>query len=418
MELIRTLVNERRSSMQSATSDLRLYTSSLPNGKKQLIIGRGQQDLTANRKKSKHTPLNVFVPAHIDVYPYDKETQLKLSYDSKNKNKVYGRGVYDMHAGVLNGIALATSVKPPKGMNVFYAFTYDEEEKSEGAKAIINSWEWWKYIDIVLSSEIGHIEVPDDDDRMRYILGRRGRQKYHVQVDVDEQAYGHFAEGHVRSASEALVEGSGLIRDSFNHGSEISKKLMKQHSLLGDEKAEWGTVMGRASNLPKSAPPRSAEFYYNILSVPDRTLEGSLAEQQGLLQNIARHAEWAKHHITAALTHNPEETSYEPYIMGADHPAQKIAAGILTRISGGAVPAYAPSVADENLYAAALHNKEHGRHPYAEHKAIITIPPRGDGAHRLNEHVYLSSIASTKHALRMLIQDPQGLQQLTRFKRG
>jgi len=438
-ELLQRFIRERISQAASGSGirkagkkDADLVMDTFPvKDHKMLLVGKGSgihelmfptHSRRGNRIRQDH--LNVLVPAHIDTVDPEAPDLLRMRTDPADEDRVMGRGVYDMGAAVLNGVALPSVLDVPEGINVIFAFPYDEERNSEGAKALIEKWQTWKDIDIVLSSEIGHVDVQPGETGMGYIMGRRGRIKYHLNLTVEDNGRGHFADGHVRSASQALGEASYLVDDAFYHNRIINGKklLSREHPNFHREKLEHGESSTFSSDGVTSSPPETADMFYNIQSVPGRSLEESLAEQQSLLAEIARISNWTGHRIRHHVTQNSQETSYEGYIMPEDHLLPKITADILTQISGGAIPKYGPSVADENLYFSGLHlssaaGGKSGKKYLPPYRGVMTIPPVGGNAHRLDEWVSWRDIARVRHAMRQLIEHEAGLQKILKVKR-
>jgi acetylornithine deacetylase/succinyl-diaminopimelate desuccinylase-like protein len=462
MKLIQTLVNQRLTSLRekireelihlgwnssradgeakNRTSNISQQTVTLENGQKQFVFGRGDHARGVKRKRGydKNPPLNILIPAHIDTVGINGEQKLlEFHHDAGNPDHIKARGTYDMLGAALNSIALISDIRVPRGMNVFFAFTFDEEIHSAGAKALMKSWDWWKDIDIVLSSEIGHIDRPENDAGMSLIMGRRGRQKYHVALEVQDAGRGHFAEGHVRSASTGMHEAGFLNRERFFHAKLTGKsKLQQTHPFFGDETLQDGDALSVSSsvsdqkkmqdptkplhsaNSQTSSPTDIANMYYNILSVPPRTLQSSLEQQQRVFDDIAKYCNWASHSIHCTVTQNEMETSYEPFEMPQNHPLVNIVRNNLAALSGEEVQfAYAPSVADENLYAADLRHRSPQRKSFLPHQGVLSIPYLGDNAHRIDEWVSVGDLARVRHAIRGLLESSTGLIQLRETKR-
>jgi acetylornithine deacetylase/succinyl-diaminopimelate desuccinylase-like protein len=457
MRAVRGMIKQRIDTLMGGVtpSDLRYHEVRLANGKTQLIVGRGEQRRHLSKRQQ---TLNVLVPSHIDTVALQSLDLLKLVRNPKNPDEVNVRGGYDMLGQELNSIALSPVVRVPRGMNVFFASTFDEERNSLGAQAVIDpkSWEWWPDIDIVLSSEIGHVPVEKHAEGTPYIVGRRGRLKYHLTLTVDEAARGHFADRHVRSAKQAIAEAIYLLINRFNRADiQVApniKPLKKKHAHLDEERLEFGSgatsnteelllseleqllqttgdirsqlaqvVQKRRSDLElrdqPSTPPTQEEIYYSIQSVVGRKTSDSLREQRTAIDQIAKHCEWRDHGISWTLTANERETSYEAFELPPKHPLNTVVERILARIGKPGLPVHAPSVADENLYAAAILSRPSNNGVFRPYQGVISIPPLGDNAHRIDEWVSLTSLMRSRHAIRSLIEDEDGLIKLRDMKR-
>ena len=423
--LVRDLFEERRN--QVSLRGLSLLMSGLDQASRVgrsesnvapvFVIGRG--DHTAEETSRTTRPLNVLIPAHVDTVKAT-DALFAMNHDAAEPDRAIGRGIYDMKGAVLNSLELATTIKVPLGMNVYFAFLIDEEKHSRGVRALMQQWPMWNQIDVVLSSEIGHVEVPPDDLAMRYILGRRGRQKHKVSLSVDPDGRGHFADGHVRSASAALMQALHTVWERFYHGGShmnAQPRLQLPHPLFDEETLEIGAVSSADPGQSLSLAPTSADAYFNILSVPPRTIEQGLLEQQQLFAEINATQAWQRHRIAYTIGPNPYETSYPAFVMPDTHPLAELTRKILTRVAGvPAVPAYAKSVADENLLAAAMQHSRDGQAFGVPHMGVISIPPLGGNAHRPDEWGSLHDIARVRHAFHLLIEDPEGLQKLISLK--
>lgn len=386
----------------------------------QLVIGRGDHTLSPDDRQT-GTSFSVFIPAHVDVYPKAKANRRRqFSTREDGQGRVFGEGdgVYDMGAAVLNSIALAATLTVPKGMNVFFGFTMDEERDSRGALGLIKNWDPWPSVDIVLSSEIGHIHVPEEEyDAMNYILGRRGRQKFRVDFKVHDASQGHFGDAHVRSATSAKMAAQYLLWQSYYHGEPfgISKQLREEDAVLGQDILELGNDQAATEDGRTSSSPNKAWFAFSVQTVK-RTMQDTHNLLKSLFRQMDEREGWtSKHNIAWTLsTLEGEEESYDPYHLPYDHPLAQTVAGVLNKMTRGkANAAYAPSVADENVYAAAL--KGHGVHPA---RGVVTIPVIGLNAHRHDECVWLEDMMRVREAMRRLIEEPDGLIQLRKYILG
>lgn len=393
----------------------------LRNGGYTLIVTKmGKQEVSAK-------PLTILIPAHADAVKSEEHLRI-FRRNPANPDQAMARWVYDMGAAVMNNIALAADVKVPDGMCVHFAFTMGEETHSDSAKAIADAdhphhWRQWEDVEIIVSSEIGHVDVPSEGDKaMRYIMGRRGREKWQLKAEVATSSQGHFANPHVRSATHALGEALYLLNDRFHHCKIVGiGKSPRKRSFadLGPEILEFTTEDAKANDERTTSSAESGSLFFNIQTVPGREGGQSLEEELNEdLDEIAQHCEWTKHGIQHSLSKNAidGETSYPAYVMPPNHILGRITADILQKVSGVApVLTYGRSVADENFYAHAL-LKRSGKTSFdGMFQGVITIPIIGDNAHEDGEWVSLSDMLRVRKAIKMLIEDPDGFRRVADF---
>lgn len=389
--------------------------------------------------------LRVMIPAHVDTVRSGARTELDL--DMVHPDRLEGLGVYDMGAGVLNNIALATSVNVPKGMKVFFVFTVDEEENSIGARRLMErQLREWPMMDIVLSSEIGPVPpLANGDQRMRLITDRAGRLKMFGDISIAPGSQGHGAEASVANASEAMHDVIQRMKARMFEGFEDESAFSETHSRLPPERFEHGDVHAwrepgettgytnqnranfdfSARIVPVSRKKKLAEVVGSGRVLPDDPLTQYEMFFERVMRGIGKRGQWEKYGLSGRLFRNPTRASYAPYEMPLDHPLVKIASATLERISGVAPDIVgAPSVADENDYAYDMLQRRRNRalqvgQPATSlttfegtNRGVITIPPNGDKAHNPDEWVSKLDIMRTRDAIRSLIEDATGFAQL------
>ncbi len=405
------LTEEQAEKKAEKQMQLRIQKMAVDKHRYNLIVGKG------SGREARYT---IMIPAHIDTVKPADPSLLELRTDSRYPDRKRGLGVWDMGAAVLNNIALAVETMVPEGMQVYFVFTVDEEEDSAGAFKLIKQWSEWKYVDLVLSSEIGPLSVVprDEDTAMRYILARRGRLKMEGSISLEKDVQAHGALDGAANACEAYSDWSYYARRAFRKGLSSKPPLQREHPLLGKEQISLGSVV---SDKPEGYfNPNRVDFQYFIQLVPPGTLDSSLEAQKKVFENLSNLANWAKDGIRYTLGYLSTETSYDPYSMPVDahgkpllHPAVKVVQDVLRSVSGiEPVPAGAVSVADETLYAAAMLKELPGNTFQNTNKGVITIPIVGNRAHNRKEWVSWSDTARVRHAIKMLIEDLIGFRQI------
>jgi len=401
----------RETAVASQMQALRIHHLDLGDGRYNLIVERGEGD----DETPDTTIYRVMVVAHVDTVeglPHHNQ----LEQDLANPDRWKGRGVYDMGAGVINSIALASAVQVPEGMKVYFVFTVDEEEDSLGALQLVRQWDVWPHIDAVISSDIGPLKpLPDDDPRMRLIIARCGREKCLGTITIAPGQQGHGAQTGLPNASDALVELLGSMREQFYRGRKGSagerdeSPVQQSHSLLGVEEFETGAVT--STQRDGYVLPHEAKFRFAVKTVPPTARGEMLKKMKRTASGIAHRGEWhGKHGIDHTLVADDSETSYPPYEMPDKHPMVRVAAGILRRISGVDPEIVGgPSVADECVYADSMLEGMELPSFDKTPRGIITIPPNGDHAHSPDEWVSKMNIARVRQAVRLLIENPDGL---------
>ncbi len=385
----------------------------LGDGRYNLIVEKRGRSSGQDKK-----PFTVMVPAHVDTVK-GHDSMLNLQTDETDSDRYTGLGVFDMGAGVLNGIHLAATTEIPDDMIAYFVFTVDEEKKSDGANALVDHWQEWPNVDVVVSNEIGPNPLPvPGDKRIRYADARKGRAKFVGRVHVEEEGQGHGAMPGVANASRAMAELLWKAEERFyalttgKPGGALAAPHDGQHDhpVLGKEVYEWGVY--HSTKDEGYVPPDQGAFELSFQLVDDG-VEEMLARIRRIFTQIAAEGQWGKFHIEWSLNTNPTETSYDPYCMPDGHPVTQVIRGILERIAGVApLRAPAPSVADETIYAKKMREKLPGRSFEGAKKGVYTIPPEGDYPHNEAEFVLKSGIARSRFALKLLLEDPAGFASL------
>ncbi len=374
---------------------------------KTLVITRGDPS------KARH---HVLVPAHIDTVEPSTSLMRKLTRDGKNLDRLKGIGVWDMQAGVYNSIALAAEVVIPQDLCVHFVFPPDEERHSRGARGLEKRWSYREKIMTVLSQEIGPLSVkPSEDDmRPRVVLGRPGRQKFEIEITLDQGKQGHFADSANRhNAKDIADELSIELRKRF--ATRESKK--KKHPLLGPP--IWESGEGSAMRSRMDRWPDHATFDFSVHARPGVTYQEQLTELRADLESIRVQKGWDE---VVAIDLRPYSggVSYEPFCMPLKqngepekHPLSSVIFRAVHQVTGyEAVPAAGLSVADENLYNDWILRRL-GLQSFADVQGgVISVPPRGNKAHNEGEWVSARSIMETREIFRWLMESPYGLSRL------
>ena len=183
--------------------------------------------------------------------------------------------------------------------------------------------------------------------------------------------------------------------------------LMCSHPILGDERYSLGPIQ---TNQPQGYMGTSkAEWDAYVDLVPPSTAREKLCSMQEAAQHLTGRKHWTRYQINHALVMHPEETSYDPFCMPENHPAVRLACDALNRFSGtSTIVCGGDSVADENLYAAAL--RKNGSEWYREGRpvGVLSIPIIGDCAHHPDEWVCFRDVARVREVLRQLLTAPHG----------
>jgi len=427
-DLIQERLDERRKRLRREYVDKEMPEDSIsqaieermqPIKISQLDLGDGRYNLIVEKGDSEDVQYSIMMPAHVDTVEGEPESYT-LSTNTNDADKLMGCGVYDMGAGVLNNIYLAAEAEVPPGMKVYFVFTADEEEKSLGATELVKQWSKWKEVDLVLSSEIGPLPLQEkDDNAMRLITARRGRQKFLGRINIDKQAQGHASLENMPNSSEALGEFLYAASRKFYRSNQVKGEkrnpLAKVHPILGKERFEVGELESKKD--AGFVPTNRAKFGYSIHTVPPSRLAEVLEQQIQAFTEIAERGKWEQFRINWTLVQDPSATSYEPYSMPDDHAVVQIAKKVLEDVAGVApVIAGAPSVADECIYAAAMKEELEDGTFENTNKGVLTIPPIGDQAHHPGEWVSNLDIARLRETMRILIEDESGLRKLYKGK--
>ncbi len=379
-----------------------------------LIITKG------NRDTAKY---HVLIPSHIDTVSPSAPFQLKLRRGEKgeDRDRLYGLGVWDMHPGDSNSIALSAEIMMSPDVCAHFAFTVDEELNSSGANALIHDWADWDDIDAVVSNEIGPLPQPllDRDMHQRIIAGRLGRQKFTVEVKIAENRLTHFAKPGSEQWNIDKIRSILLLEliDIF----ERSEQVQKPSPLFGASlwEADDGNVKGTLPGRPRNI----AKIRFNI-----KAQGVDFDRQMRLFQNAitairAKHG-WSKD-ISIAIRPRGSEVSYDSFSMPTNgkglldsHVFLDTAMMAVHKITNNkAIPAVAMSCADENLYAKALLKKQMMNGTFqGSLGGVLSIPPRGNKAHEAGEWVSIKSMMETREILRWLLTNPKGFRRLAQRK--
>lgn len=380
------------------------YWEDEPEGIPYLICQLGQRE---------GAEFTMFVPSHADtVKPaVDWSDPYILTANRHNPDQLEGLGSYDEQSSVLNGIRLVREARVPKGMCLYVAFVGDEEYRSHAARHIINHWPRFAEVDAVMSSEIGPLKVPEGDDTMRVILGRRGILKTRAHAKLVKGA-GHGARPGMPSAYHELNQVYRVFNpdelDPLPPALLACSPRLQYHRLLhGVEGAEPGPqgyeeifaadVRADSEGLIR---PQEALKNFKQLLVPPSTIASAFKAQADAVERLAVLRDWKSRGISVTLSQRTDSTSYSAFKMEPEHPFVKVVEHGIERISHlPPVLTYGDSNADENLYAT-----EGG-------KPTLSVPIKGGGAHSPQEWVSASDIARNYLVFRYLIE-----QCLDRFK--
>lgn len=368
-----------------------------PEGVPYLICQLGQRE---------NADFTLLVPSHADtVRPApDWSNPHELTAARQDVDRLAGLGAYDEQSSVLNGIRLLREAKVPDGMCLFVAFVGDEEYRSHAAQHIIHQWPHFASVDAVLSSEIGPLKVPDGDDVMRIILGRRGILKTRVHAKLVKGA-GHGARPGMPSAYHELNQ----VYRIFNPDTldPLSPELaqcaphLRHHPILhGQEGAEPGPqgyeeifTADAAADSEGLIRPQEARANFKQLLVPPSTIASAFKAQAQAVERLAVLRDWRSRGVSMTLTRRTDSTSYSAFKVDPEHPFVRVVAQGIEKITNvPPVLTYGDSNADENLYGS-----EGG-------KPTLSVPIKGGGAHSPLEWVSASDIERNYIVFRYLIE--------------
>ncbi len=381
---------------------IHIFRMPLGDGRFNLIVEKGVEEDSFDPEAN---IFRVMIPAHIDTV--NSAAPLKLT---RQTGSLYGKGAYDMGAAVLNNIALAASLEVPEGMRVYIVFTVDEEEDSRGIRHLIKEWEVFPHISAVISSEIGPVEpcLEGQERCLSLIRSRAGRAKFACHITIDPDHFGHGARRGKANATKAKRLMQNRLYDRFEQGFEGEPPAAVLHPLFGSDAIEELEDASRKTQAGYGNPDQS-EFKFNIKLVPTPEASSSPRVQsighdlKHWASGIAKREQWKAHHINHTLVPNDDESSYEPFEVPADHPQVLLLKTMIERVTGmQPLDQFGESTADECDMAEALFKAR------GAEAAVLTVPPRGDGAHGPREHVEEASILETRQVIRLLIEDPEG----------
>ncbi len=363
-------------------------------------------------KGDRSAPYHVVIPSHLDTVKFLAPSQLRLQ---RSGDRLYGLGVWDMKAGVLNAIALASEIIVPEGMCVHFPFTVYEETNSSGADYLIKEWADWNKVDAVLSNEIGPLpgKLLDADGHMRILLGRLGRQKFTLEVTFGQSLLTHFAKPDADDfdVNEIASQMYHELKEAFYGMAQVTHP----HPLFGASR--WGSAPWESNETQEGRPVDKALFRFDI-----KAQGMTFAEQQKVLdetlQKIVKKYDLPSD-ISVRLRQRTGVVSYDPFTMplnakGVARPhafVDRVRTAVRKVTGKDAIPTFGASVADENLYAEALLRNMHGSFE-GSNGGVISVPPRGNKAHESGEWVSISSIMETREVLRWLLTHPDGLAKL------
>jgi acetylornithine deacetylase/succinyl-diaminopimelate desuccinylase-like protein len=380
-----------------------------PEGVPYLICQLGRRE---------NADFTLFIPSHIDTVKPDPDwaSPYQLTANPRDNDRLEGLGGYDEQSSVLNGIRLLREAPVPEGLCVYVAFVGDEEYRSHAARHIISHWPHFQSVDAVLSSEIGPLKVPEGDDVMRIILGRRGILKTRLHAKLVKGA-GHGARPGMPSAYHELAQVYRLFNpdalDPLPADLACCAPHLRHHPLLhGAEGATSGPLGYEevfAADVGATSEglirPQEAKANHKTLLVPPSTIASALRTQADALERLGGLRDWQARGIRVTLSQRTDSTSYSPFQVDPKHPFVGVVSNAIERVSHAPpVLAYGHSNADENLYA-----MEGG-------KPTLSVPIKGGGAHSPQEWVSASDIARNFIVFRFLIE--QALDRWTAAKRS
>ncbi len=368
-----------------------------PEGVPYLICQLGQRE-TAD--------FTLFIPTHVDtVKPSpDWADPYMLIGNQRDADRLQGLGAYDEQSSVLNGIRILREATVPKGMCLYVGFSGDEEYRSHAARHIINHWPHFSDVDAVLSSEIGPLKVPDGDDMMRIILGRRGILKTRAHAKLVKGA-GHGARPGMPSAFHELNQVYRVFNpdemDPLPLELQSCSPRLRYHKILhGDEGAVPGPqgyeeifTADAHADSEGLVRPQEALLNFKQLLVPPSSIESAFKAQAAAVARLGALRDWKNRGVSMTLTKRTDSTSYSAFKVEPEHPFVGVVQHGIEKISHvPPVLTYGDSNADENLYAA-----DGG-------KPTLSVPIKGGGAHSPLEWVSASDIQRNYIVFRYLIE--------------
>jgi hypothetical protein len=393
MELIEGLLGDPRELRRMGITVQHLKVKDPEPGSEKFLY-----NLIVHKGTQKDARFTVMLPAHVDTVRPDTSwmNPHTVVTDTEKPHIRKGLGVYDMQAAVLNNIHLARTLRVPEGMGVFFVFTVNEESSSNGALTLTQEWEQWPQVDMVLSSEIGSRQFSPERNRLRYITSRCGVAK--IDGDVSLQSGGHAAVDWSRTPLHTYRAMMAPLTKQYRKPPEEGG-LQREHPLLGKEGLkEW---RGMSDSSVGANNASHFTFGHWIRLVPPSSIESTLKQHRGCLEEIGQRLQWQRRGISVLLSRNTTRPSYEPFQMAEDHPVtQAVHDGLLSFLETYAPP----GTEDKALRPKAVGAKEWAdENIYAQTKPVISIPYEGGDAHRSTEWASMHSVVQIREAVRHLL---------------
>lgn len=408
--------------------------------------------------RGERADFTTLVNAHVDTivprWPSYRAEDQNADVDEAT-GRMSSVGIWDEGGAAMIAVNLAAELKVPDGMRAYTTFVLGEESpQSTGAKALIDQWGGLGEVDVIITNEIGPLaeeSIPAPGDMaMRYVTARPGRARVFTSFEVLDEGRGHASiEGlpnaqKERDRFQVMLEQifTGENPHGFDYGVGPDKqpldKLAHSHPVLGNERIDTGKVWyprdkHAVGDVNADKPGQDVDYVHPDLVHAKSYVRMTTSTVPALMQKlVAVHShiggirDWHRKKIKSKIELFEGEVSYSPFEMPPkeSNEAVRVAHEMMTKIAGiEPIPVRGESVADENLLAAALHERlsqdlgadDPHKNPFEGTKAaVISIAPNGNHAHSPNEWMDAEDFLRVRHLMFRLLQDRDGYAQLTK----
>jgi acetylornithine deacetylase/succinyl-diaminopimelate desuccinylase-like protein len=286
-------------------------------------------------------------------------------------DKLFGLGALDMKAGCAAFLNAIDNFEP-ESYKLKLAFGVDEENISEGAHTLAKDG-FMKDVVAVLVSEPA-IGTKDHQGARMITLGRRGRCDIEINVD------GKSAHGAYNSGINAIEEASKIILELNN--------LELTENDIGKANLFCRKIYADSESL---SIPEKCIIHIDRHLVSHETPETAVKQINEMIERMKEN-NILKGNAVAAL--KQRKTPFlKPYITSKDHPFTKFVENCVREEFGEVYHNYGYSVADDNIFGAELK------------LPVITIGPKGAGAHSSEEYVLKSSYLELIKIYRKILKE-------------
>lgn len=295
---------------------------------------------------------------HMDTVPLYGEWNSNPFELTRDGDRLYGLGAWDMKAGVAASIEAIRQAS--EDIRVKILITCDEENISKGAwKAVAENDVWFNDVALTVSAEPPIARHSSDDGLNLVTVGRGGRGLITISVR------GRSAHATKHTDGINAIEEAAIITSSIN------AMKPRTHRKLGPEIVFVRQFSGGTDSL---SVPDFVSLEVEVLNSVSR-LSDIRNKIEMLVQGLK-----SKSKINAdtevSLAVKKRETPYlEPYVTDLRNSAVQKALQVVRKEVAEPDIIYARSVADDNVIANSFHIP------------LIRLGPKGDNAHMANEWV-------------------------------